>query len=475
MSIVRSIPWVVILAPAAATAGGFYLPEVGARATALAAGGAAHNVDPSAVVHNPAGMAGQRGTRIELSGLLALPSIHYFKRPVTDPATGETLAFDGVTNEGPPAIVPFLAAQTDLIGHGVLIGLAVHAPFGAHLEYPEDGSQRHVVTSLALRTIFAGPAVTFWITDELSIGATLDYVFSDLAIHQRNALQFVTGDPEANPNPAPEVEGSTAIDVKDAFTITSRFGILYQTRRFSLGATLRLPTTLRMKGEAVVENGTITALLDDEGNELQPRGRRVDDVAIDLPLPLILAIGARLELFPWLEIGFEGSWQRWRTFDALTVDFANEHELLPTPGANLYDVRAENGWHDTIALRLGVESIPIESLPLAIRAGVLFDQSPIDDRHFDLLAPDSDKLGVSVGLGYTFELTDTIGLDVAAAYLHLFFRERNVGPSETTVAGTDTPIPGTDKTILNKSAPSFYYGVTRARAELFSLTIGLRL
>jgi hypothetical protein len=62
------------------------------------------------------------------------------------------------------------------------------------------------------------------------------------------------------------------------------------------------------------------------------------------------------------------------------------------------------------------------------------------------------------------------------AYMHLFYSERNIGPA---TVGTDQTlrqsIPGSDRTILNKPASSFFYGVTRAGIDLLALSISLRI
>jgi long-chain fatty acid transport protein len=176
---------------------------------------------------------------------------------------------------------------------------------------------------------------------------------------------------------------------------------------------------------------------------------------------------------PRFQLALDVNWQRWSTSKTMTVNFENEHDLLATPGANLYDVSIANDWHDTLSVRLGTELVPLAKRPLRVRGGLLYDQSPIDDRHFDLLAPDSDKIGLSAGLSYSFALGRQV-LDVDLAFLHLFFKERDVGPGSVTYSDTKRPIPGSDKTIQNKPAPSFYYGVTRARVELIYLALSWR-
>ena len=129
------------------------------------------------------------------------------------------------------------------------------------------------------------------------------------------------------------------------------------------------------------------------------------------------------------------------------------------------DVVLERDYHDSVSVRLGVEVTPLDSpaTPLKLRAGVLYDQSPIDDRHFDLTTPDSDKWGISGGAGYAIRVGEKTWIGLDASYLHLFYAERDIGP------GT-----GSAGTILNKPASSFYYGVTRASVDILAVSVSLK-
>ena len=97
---------------------------------------------------------------------------------------------------------------------------------------------------------------------------------------------------------------------------------------------------------------------------------------------------------------------------------------------------------------------------------MLWDQSPVDDRHFSLLTPDSDKLGVTAGARWSKRAgPGRVDFDIGA--MHLFLRERDTAPAPD---GT----PGSDGTILNKPAPSFFHGVTRAGIDLITLAVAWR-
>jgi long-chain fatty acid transport protein len=455
---------VILLTAGQAWAGAYYVPEIGGRAVGMAGAMTAESADPTAIFHNPAGLTALSGVSVEASGDLVLPDIVYFRRPVRDPATGATLAFAPVANQNRTAVIPFLGAAA-AVRPDLAVGLAVYVPFGATLDFPGAGAQRFVVTRVALRALAIGPALAWRVTSRLSLGLHLSYLDSRLQLRQRNALPFVTGDPEATPDPAPGVEGDTVIDAHDPFSLGATLGVQWRDERFTAGASVMTPTTLDLGGDVTVTNPSIAEI------DGRPAGRRNDRVRLSMPLPLIVRLGVLVRPHPRAALALDVNWQRWSTARSLRLDFAQEPPLLLTPGATLYDVTLENNWRDTLAVRAAVNITPF-AFPLELRAGVLYDQSPIDDRHYDLLTPDADKLGVAAGVSYALALgRRTLRLDLGA--LRLFLRQRTVGPGAIDPQ-TGQPIPGSDRTILNKPAPSFFYGVTRARFTVLTLSAALQ-
>jgi long-chain fatty acid transport protein len=489
------VPALAVLGPTTAHAGGFYVPEIGPRAVGMAGAQTAAVDDTTAIFHNPAGLAGQDGTTVQVAGSMFFGNVSFFRRPVDGP-TGP-IDFAEVKNTNRIGGAPFLGVASDFGVRNFAAGVAVYVPFGAHLEYPKRGAQRHVVTGVELRTIYVTPSVAYKIADRFSIGAGVSYVFADLALEQANAVQFVTGDPEANPDPDASLEGTSALHGKDPASFSATFGIRYDDplERFGIGAAAMIPTTLRFAGKAVVRNEQIAAATDESDPELElPQGVRRDDFTAEYPLPLVVRVGAVVRPTPRVSVALDYNYQRWSTFDTLVVDFEHNYELQDTTRAVMYDVIVEQKWHDSHSVRLGSEfqPIPNERIPLKFRVGALFDQSPIDDRHFDVLAPDSDKLGVSVGVGYEFRLGRRVRLGADVGFMHLFFRKRNIGPQQSgsdlqgndddgnpANDSTDNPqaedLPGSDKTVLNKPAPSFYYGVTRAFFDILGVGLTLRV
>ncbi len=442
--------------PTAAHAGGFYVPEIGPRALGRAGAMVADDADPSMLFHNPAGLIGLAGhTTVQVAAGLVLPDVSYFRRPIDGAGPGgATLRFDRVDSANPVIVVPCLCATIDLHREDLALGIGVYAPFGATIEFPVDGAQRNVVTAIALRSLWIGPSLAWRAPGGLRVGASLAYVYSDLRLEQINAIPFVTGDPEVVPNPDPGVEGTTTIEASDPFSLGATLGAQWVSpaQTLAIGASVTLPVDLDLEGEGVIVNAGIAPLMASDGTVAQEGGQRQDALSVALPLPLIARAGLRFRPARGYTVLADVNWQRWSSFETLTIDFAHQYELLPTPGADLYDVRIENRWKDTFTGRIGAELAPWAA-PLTARVGVLYDQSPVDDRHFALTTPDSNKLGLAAGAAYRIGRALTLDL----AYMHLFLAERDVTAS--------------DGTILNKPAPSFYQGITRAAFDIAYLGV----
>lgn len=482
-----------------AQAGGFYIPEVGPRALGMAGAMTAQSpkTDTSAIFHNPAGIAGPEGTRIQVAGNLFFPNVEFWRAPLDNPATGDRITFGRTRNTNRVSGAPYLGVASDLGIEDLAIGLAVFAPFGAHLAYPRDGAGRYVVSEVNLRTIYVAPTIAYRLFDRVSIGAGLNYIYSDIAIDQVNSALFLTGDPAFSPDPDPELDGISQLRGRDSASFSANFGAQYTDPedRFAFGVSVMTPTKLSFRGDARIINPQVAPLVDEDGEELQPGGVRDDTFALDYPMPLVLRLGAMFRPHAQVMVAADYNWQRWKTFDVLTVEFDNHHELLPTPGAFMHDVVLEQHWSNSHTLRLATEVAPLppERLPLFLRGGVVLDQSPIDDRYFDILAPDSDKIGLSVGVGYTFALGKRVKLDADLGFMHLILKERDIRPvqvgteelvgndddgtstNDTFDSPFDEERPGSDKTILNKPAASFYHGVTRAFFDILGVGVTVRL
>src|SRR5205814_918927 len=123
----------VALAPRPAHAGGFVVPEVGARRTGM--GAVVGRPDEAcAIYHNPAGMTLLPGTHVYLSLGFFFPTSSMQLRPFNGSPLyiRQPVDTQGYYPETVPTrlfgLVPMLAATTNLINDKLWLGLAFYVP-----------------------------------------------------------------------------------------------------------------------------------------------------------------------------------------------------------------------------------------------------------------------------------------------------------------------------------------------------------
>ena len=143
-------------------------PVHGARAAGMGAAFAGLADDPSAIMHNPAGLTQVKGTNI-YSGVTALiPSAEY-----TSPS-GESEETDFNV-----FLPPHLYMSSDFDMENVFLGLGIFSPFGiGGGSWSEDGLTRYVSTESTIATLSINPTLAWKVTPELSIGFGVFYLHS---------------------------------------------------------------------------------------------------------------------------------------------------------------------------------------------------------------------------------------------------------------------------------------------------------
>jgi long-chain fatty acid transport protein len=99
------------------------------------------------------------------------------------------------------------------------------------------------------------------------------------------------------------------------------------------------------------------------------------------------------------------------------LDFDFDPDVLYLP-----DTEGPRNWDDTFAVRIGAE-YQLNDM-YAVRAGYLFDQSPIPDDTLGPELPTGDRHGIAVGAGVTWRQ-----VDINVCYTHIFLEDRTVETS----------------------------------------------
>ncbi len=397
--------------PSLARAGGFEIPDNGAEAMGRGAAFVAKASDGSAIYHNPAGLARQRGTHVLFNGNLFIHSFQFqrlgaFPDDPQDPQTPWGNAkYPLVQNIAGPFFAPFLAATSDF-GYfdRVTFGAGVFGPpsvgnrtFPLGVEGKPSASRYDFVqsrSSLIYPTVSAGFRVTKW----LDLGVSGHLV---LASFDQTSVSYTDLGPDAckdNEQDGEKLKEDFRCDSRSTLQATgtsfaATLGAMVRpSPSYAFGASFRTPTNITASGIVTPQAPRVLP----EGQDLQQGA-----ATLALQLPWALRIGGRyigmdadFELYDLeLDITYEG----WGTAQQLGP-------IVTIPDIGVFkDIQTvvQHGYSDTIGIRAGgAYNIDTGDGLLSLRGGAYFDSSATDFANtrldFDTLA----KIAGTFGVGY---------------------------------------------------------------------------
>lgn len=416
---------------------GFSVNEHGSCQMARGGTGTASPCDDgSAILFNPAALAGTDGTTVSGGSMLLIATGDF-----TEDFTGRTTDLDN-----DPVPVPHLYATwgaTDRLG----LGLGVYVPYGLETKWPTDFEGRFSGYDNRLQSIYVQPTVAYQLSEAISVGGGPTIVIGAVELNQRLDLSrqevgggvtfgelgvpFHTDFADANL----DASGATGVGANLGLQIEASdrlsFGARYTTSveldyegdaTFEQVATgLTLPTDLSLGGTTIPAGTPIDQLV---APQFQSGGALVDQtVATTITMPDQAMAGLAFDATDRLTLLADWHWQDWTDFDVIPLSF----EVAPD------EERIEN-FQDTHAIRLGAE---VEaSRTLTLRGGYIYHDAAAPDETVTPLLPEAERNEVTAGLGW--EPSPGFALNVAYQYVGQNDRRgRVVEPPEGVVPTTD--------------------------------------
>ncbi len=391
-----------------AWAGGTFIPGYGSQAQPRAGAFTAKADDPSAIFHNPAGLAKLRGTMVHL-GLNLINFSQEFTRsgsydqctdakcPAGVPYAGQSYGTvenqaHGKVHLGDFAVVPLISATSDLgLGLPVVFAAGVFAPGAGSADrefspdYVIEGDpntppppQRYDIIRQELAFLMPSLAAGYRVNDKLDIGARVSWGFAQLKGEVatwglRNYEEWEGFDVDF------------AIEGTDKFVPSVGVGALYRPADFvELGFNYRSASNIRAEGTGTAFAGSGTLI---EGIDvLQPKtdppyvcGSGGTIVAfktcVETSLPQVASVAGR-----WIlrdaqggeraDIELDLQWENWSNADTITnlVD-AKTVTLNKLPPAVI-----RHGYKDVLSTRLGGSyTFDLGVNKLSVRGGLAYD------------------------------------------------------------------------------------------------------
>lgn len=398
-------------AGAGVQASGFQIMTQSASGLGVAyAGMAAAGQDASTAFWNPAAMSLLPGVQVSAALSYVAPhtefkddgsALYQFGKKYFDLAD----LGDGGSDGAPNALVPALYA-TWMLTPAWSVGLAVNAPFGLTTEWDDPWAGQFFAVKSEIETLNINPTVSFKVNDMVTLGAGLSY--QRLKAELTNAIF----DPRIQ-NPA--LSPIAKVDGEDW-----GFG-------WNVGALIDFQQGTRL---GLTYRSTIDYTLD--GGDLSVGGSKQAAVTADVELPDVFSIGLSHQFTPELRVLADWTWTGWDSIQDLTIRHATFDVPIKTTPLNF-----DNSWR----AGLGVEYQVNPSWLL--RAGVAYDNTPVQDEYRTPRLPDEDRTWLALGVRYQPEQNAAWWIDVG--YAHEWVNDAESQLSECLYASKGCVVSGTLK------------------------------
>ncbi|KOE82850.1 aromatic hydrocarbon degradation protein [Vibrio alginolyticus] len=354
-------------------AAGFQLAEYSATGLGRAyAGEAAMADNASAQWRNPAMLTYLKGTQISVGAIYVNPNVdvdgnvNFYGNNIA--AQSDDFAHD--------AVIPnfYLSHQ---VNEKLVLGLALGTNYGMETELDNNFAASHFGNEAMVKTMEANVNVGYQVTPTVSIGGGVRYVIGEghfgATAPSKNALNLAQG------TTLKYMEGE---DQSWGWQVGTAWQINDNNR---IGFTYKSEVMMDFNGHAA----GITYGSHKPG-------------MMSLALPATAELASFHQLNEQWAIHASVNWTDWSSFKELTAVFPEESD----------QIKSEN-WEDNYRFALGA-TYQLDA-KLALRAGVAYDMTAVNDKNRTATIPETDRTWLSIGAGYAF--TDQFTLDAGFTYI----------------------------------------------------------
>lgn len=400
-----------LAAAAPARAGGFGIPEVGARRTGM--GAVVGRPDaPDAVFHNPAGLTLLSGTHVYASLGLAIVSSSFRLRPwdqserfITEPVDGDGY-YPAVEPTRAFGVIPMLVITGELQPEKLFVALSTYVSNGTGAQFRGDAVTRYHLIDGYVISPLGQLSLAYRVRPELAFGAGLG-VMNIRVKGKREVYPIVDGSDVSNligSHPMLELEGS-------AWAPTWNAGVLATPAPWlTLGASVtgRVDATM---------HGPLTLTYGDDA--IEPGSQLHGTQHTKQMLPWTFLAGGNADVSRHVEIGAELRYWLYRQYDEQRTEIDD-----------IYLVRelvTRKDYRDSWSVSGGVRVHDLPRVPgLELMVGTHYDRTPAPTRSLTLDSPSFTHIGLHSGVRYQHGR-----YRFAVTYLHYFYQVPQIEDSMT--------------------------------------------
>ena len=359
--------------------------------------------DLSMAFYNPAGITQQEGTQLQITGYVIDGKSRFSNQAGSSFqsfAGGALIIPNTATNDdgAQTAFVPNLYFVMDL-NEKFKYGFSITAPYGLSTDYSRDWVGRFHAKESTLEVVNLNPSLAYKVNDTFSVGFGLAAQYASAILSQASS-----NGPGA-PDGFAEAEGN---DWGYGWNV----GVMYHpSSTFSAGIGYRSKIGHELRGNTDIVGVPAVG------------GTFRGDVTARAVLPETVHAGIYKEFNSKWGVSLGYRWTRWSRFEELRVRTAG----LP-------DSVTEEDWDNSISANIGFDYFYSDKLTL--RAGYMYDETPVPDRTRTPRIPDEDRHWVAIGASYN--VNNQLQLDFGFTHLFIDDADLNVTVPIAGGAGTDT-------------------------------------
>lgn len=333
------------------------------------------------------------------------------------------------------------------------VGLGFYTPNGSSMNWGSNWSGAHLIQDINLAAYTFQPTVSFKICDRLSIGAGLmitwgNFDLSRSLLSKTTRQGLITGMLDPKITQLTAAIGNGALTGEKLAQAQATLQMLQQGKGYLENTMDQSIVSAKLSGNANVAVGVNAGILWDINdhwslamsyrsrmNMKVDRGRAVMNIApeaaalieqlgqlssntqlipaldkgtfhTELPLPTTVTWGVSYRPNAKWQMAVDLQWIGWSAYKDLNVAF-NETEL------GIKDIYSVKNYSNTLSARFGAEYRALNWL--TARAGIYFDESPVDSNYLNPETPSMTKIAYS--LGASFRLARSLSLDLAYCYV----------------------------------------------------------
>jgi long-chain fatty acid transport protein len=391
-----------------ALAGGFALEQQNAEALGAAfAGAQAKSADPGFAAYNPAAIGGIAGFDLSVNATGVFTSTRFESArgalfgvaPISGATTGEGF--------GKPALIPNLSLAAP-IGERVTVGIVVNSYFGLKTDFDANSVIRYQARESEALSLAATPIIAVELGEGLTIAAGPRIQYLDLSVTatiDAGGIAGANGFPGFLPGSSDLPASFNGNDVALGFVAGFQATL---GESLTIGGAYASRIAHDIKGEAEFALAQSPAA---QGLNLVAGLFAPTDFVSDFDTPATAGLGLRFEASERLALLASTTYTRWTAFEEVALVFAN-------PAQPPEILRQE--WNDGWTLSVGGEYSLAETT--AMRAGFMFDQTPVKDAFASPRIPDADRYWATLGVSQ--EVSERLSADFGFAVA--FFESRPI-------------------------------------------------